>query len=103
MVMLKNDSEALPMTGAVRRIAVIGPLADAPADMRGPWWGAAEPNGQVTVLAGLRGEMPELEMLHAPGIAIDDADLAGVAGGSRICARARMRSALPRRGGDHEW
>jgi beta-glucosidase len=88
IVMLKNEGEALPMTGAVRRIAIVGPLADAPADMRGVWWGAAEPAGQVTVLAGLRGELPEVEIRHAPGTAIDDADLAGVPEALEVCEGA---------------
>src|ERR1700689_1892201 len=36
LVLLKNDANALPLPGGVR-VAVIGPLADAPRDMRGPW------------------------------------------------------------------
>src|SRR5207302_3532924 len=37
IVMLKNDQATLPLAGALRRIAVIGPLADAPGEMRGCW------------------------------------------------------------------
>src|SRR6202167_2401642 len=38
IVMLKNANEALPLPrDRSRRVAVLGPLADAPADMRGPW------------------------------------------------------------------
>src|SRR3984957_2836555 len=55
IVMLKNDGETLPLAGPLRRVAVIGPLADAPAEMRGPWWGAAGADGQVSVVAGWRG------------------------------------------------
>jgi beta-glucosidase len=88
VVMLKNEGEALPISGTVRRIAVVGPLADAPADMRGVWWGAAEPAGQVTVLAGLRGELPQVEIRHAVGCAIDDADLAGVPEALNVCEGA---------------
>src|SRR6202789_3315133 len=36
LVLLKNEANALPLPGGVR-IALIGPLADAPRDMRGPW------------------------------------------------------------------
>ncbi len=52
VVMLKNEAETLPLLSSVRRLAVIGPLADAPAEMRG--YGAALPRrrGQVSVLAG---------------------------------------------------
>src|SRR5882762_6978918 len=54
IVMLKNDKETLPLAASLRRLAVVGPLADAPAEMRGPWWGAADGEGQVSVVAGLR-------------------------------------------------
>ena len=42
LVMLKNDARAA-LSERHSRVAVIGPLADAAADMRGPWWGAAAP------------------------------------------------------------
>jgi len=58
LVMLKNEREVLPFPGAIR-LAVVGPLADAAADMRGPWWGATTPEGHVTVVAGLRAAMSE--------------------------------------------
>jgi len=85
VVMLKNDNEALPLTGAVRRIAVIGPLADAPTEMRGPWWGAVDPNTCVSVVAGLRAVLPDAQVLHAPGVAIDSEDTAGVGAALDLC------------------
>jgi beta-glucosidase len=90
VVMLKNEGDALPISGSVRRIAVVGPLADAPADMRGVWWGAAEPAGQVTVLAGLRGKLSPVEIRHAVGCAIDDADLAGIPEALGACEGASV-------------
>src|SRR5882762_469414 len=38
IVMLKNDRETLPLAASLRRLAVMGPLADAPAEMREPRW-----------------------------------------------------------------
>src|SRR5277367_159620 len=35
IVMLKNEENALPMPASVRRVALVGPLGDAPAEMRG--------------------------------------------------------------------
>ena len=55
IVMLKNDRSVLPLTAAGLRLAVLGPLADSSADMRGPWCGAAAPEGHVTVLEGMTG------------------------------------------------
>ena len=88
IVMLKNDGEALPLAGSPRRLAVIGPLADAAAEMRGPWWGAAGADGQVSVLAGMRAALPESQVLHASGVPIDGDDVSGVAAALELCARA---------------
>jgi beta-glucosidase len=88
IVMLKNDGATLPLAGSARRLAVIGPLADAPAEMRGPWWGAAGADGQVSVIGGLRAILPESQVMHAPGVAIDSEDESGVAAALDLCATA---------------
>jgi beta-glucosidase len=88
VVMLKNDKQALPLPKSLARIAVLGPLADAPAEMRGPWWGAAEADGQVTVVAGLRSALSEPRVLYAPGVAIDGEDVSGMAAALDLCAAA---------------
>jgi beta-glucosidase len=86
IVMLKNDAGTLPFASAVRRVAVLGPLSDAVADMRGPWWGAAGTEGHVSVLAGLRAGLPHAEIAHAMGVAIEDQDLAGMDAALDHCA-----------------
>ncbi len=88
IVMLKNEREALPLAGSLGRLAVIGPLADAPAEMRGPWWGAADADSQVTVLSGLRALLPHSQVLHAPGVAIQSEDESGIAAALELCAAA---------------
>jgi beta-glucosidase len=88
IVMLKNDNETLPLASALRRLAVLGPLADAPAEMRGPWWGATDADGHVSVVAGLRGVLPHSQVLHAPGVAIESADVSGIAAALGLCASA---------------
>jgi beta-glucosidase len=87
IVMLKNDG-GLPLASSVRRLAVLGPLADASAEMRGVWWGAAAPDGQVTVLEGLRTALPDVEILHSEGVGIETADLSGTTAGLAHCAAA---------------
>jgi beta-glucosidase len=87
IVLLKNEGEVLPLA-AQRRLAVLGPLADSSIDMRGPWWGAAEAEGQVTMVAGLRGMLPESMILHAAGVAIDGDNMTGVPGALDLCAQA---------------
>ncbi|HEX3602894.1 MAG TPA: glycoside hydrolase family 3 N-terminal domain-containing protein [Steroidobacteraceae bacterium] len=88
IVMLKNDKDVLPISAEARRVAVIGPLANASAEMRGVWWGAAPPEGHVTVLDGLRAALPHAQILHAEGVEIESADFSGIAGGVDHCAVA---------------
>jgi beta-glucosidase len=85
VVMLTNERRALPLGAAVRRLALIGPLADASAEMRGPWWAAAGPEGQVTVLEGLRAALPGVDIRYAPGVAIESADKAGIDPALELC------------------
>jgi len=82
LVLLKNDANALPL--ATRKIAVIGPLADAAGEMRGPWWGAGRGEDCVSVLQGLT--EAGFDVRHAPGVAINEDDLSGVATALDLCA-----------------
>jgi beta-glucosidase len=59
MVLLKNDNHTLPLTKSIRRVAVIGPLADSVSDIEGGWtveglFGGASKSHPVTVLAALK-------------------------------------------------
>ena len=85
IVMLKNAEAALPLTGRVKRLALLGPLADASAEMRGPWWGAAGATGQVTVLEGLRASFPAAQIAHAAGVPIADDDVSGMSAALQCC------------------
>jgi beta-glucosidase len=88
IVMLKNERRALPLPEAVRRIALIGPLADAGSDMRGPWAAAAGAEGHVSVLVGLRAALPEAVVEHAAGVPVEGEDLGGVITAVDLCERA---------------
>ena len=89
VVLLKNDG-MLPLgpVGAASRIAVVGPLADASQEMRGPWWGAAGTDGHVTVLEGLRGILPATSVVHAAGVDINGDDVSGIAAALNACESA---------------
>ena len=82
LVLLKNGGNALPL--AVRKIAAIGPLADAAGEMHGPWAGAGRPEDCVSVLQGLT--EAGFDVRHAPGVTIDGDDLSGVATALDLCA-----------------
>jgi beta-glucosidase len=88
IVLLKNERSVLPLADSVRRLGVIGPLADAAAEMGGPWPGAADCETHVSVLAGLAAGLPEVQILHARGVAIDGESMADAGAAIDVCAQA---------------
>lgn len=83
IVLLKNERDTLPL--AAKTLCVLGPLADAASEMKGPWWGAGEHEPAVSVLDGLRAALPQVGIRHAPGVAIDSADDGGIAAAVALC------------------
>jgi beta-glucosidase len=88
IVMLKNERSVLPLSGSVRRLCVIGPLADTAFEMGGPWCGAADVEYHVSVVAGLRAALAGPEILHAPGVAIAGPSIIDVGTALDLCAQA---------------
>jgi beta-glucosidase len=88
IVMLENRHDTLPWPAAPKVLCVLGPLADAASEMKGPWWGAGEHEPHVSVLAGLRAALPLAEIRHAPGVAIDGADDSGIDAAVALCQGA---------------
>ncbi len=88
VVMLKNERDSLPLARTALNLAVVGPLADAPSEMRGPWWGAAAEQGAVGVVAGLRAALPGARVLHAPGVDIDSDDVSRIGAALDLCSAA---------------
>jgi beta-glucosidase len=87
IVLLTNRDGLLPLDDAERRIAVIGPLADARDDMLGPWAAAGRAEGMVTILEGLRAALPVSEISHAAGVSVDGTETGGI-GAALDLARA---------------
>ena len=83
IVLLKNDNAALPLADG--RLAVIGPLADAPAEMRGCWPAAGLAEDCVSVLAGLRFALPHRSIRYAPGVDIESDDESRIAEAAALC------------------
>jgi len=87
VVLLKNDGDTLPLRPAQRRVGLVGPLADAPGEMRGPWWAAGVAEGHVGVLQGLREVLDGTEIVFAPGVEIEGDDRSGIAAAVELCGR----------------
>jgi beta-glucosidase len=67
IVLLKNDG-VLPLDKTVRRIAVIGPLADDKDAPLGNWRGQGAANSAVSLLEGVKAAVsPGTEVLYAEG------------------------------------
>lgn len=88
IVMLDNKQDTLPLPAAPKVLCLLGPLADAASEMKGPWWGAGEHEPHVSVLAGLRAALPQTELRHAAGVDIDSADESGIDAALALCAGA---------------
>jgi beta-glucosidase len=71
VILLKNDNEVLPLRKNLKRIAVIGPLADN----RHAWWSRYGPQHLefVTILDGLRRKFGhETEIVYEQGVRVVD-------------------------------
>jgi beta-glucosidase len=71
MVLLKNDRQTLPLSTEVKRLAVIGTLADDRDSTIGNWTGDGRPEEAITVLAGVRAALPSAEVTYAKGVTVD--------------------------------
>ncbi|HST52592.1 MAG TPA: beta-glucosidase BglX [Pyrinomonadaceae bacterium] len=78
LVLLKNERDVLPLDKNVRRIAVVGPLADDPRATIGPWSGDGQPSNTVTLLQGIKAKVsPQTRVLYAKGVAIEGKGVTG--------------------------
>jgi beta-glucosidase len=84
-VLLTNNDAALPLASQ-EHIALIGPLAEAQADMRGPWGGASVAEDSVTVQAGLREAFGTVS--YAAGVSIDGSDTSRIAAAVETARKA---------------
>jgi beta-glucosidase len=80
MVLLNDHSNALPLKASLSSVAVVGPLADDPADQLGPDVpiGYSVDQGKVvSVLSGIKAAVPSATVTYAPGCDTSCASTAG--------------------------
>ena len=65
IVLLKNDG-TLPLNDGVKKIAVLGPLAESARVLEGNYSGT--PSRSTTALDGIREQFPAAEVTYAPGM-----------------------------------
>ena len=79
MVLLRNENHTLPLTKSLKKVALIGPLADSVDDMEGGWtveglFGAKPKSHVVTVAEGLKnkfGTDVQITVVSGPGLRRD--------------------------------
>lgn len=90
IVLLTNRNKTLPVSTPPQRVAVLGPLANAQAEMLGPWSGAGLVEDMVPFLPGIRAAWPRAEILHAPGVEIEGGDLSGIDAAVELARRSDL-------------
>jgi beta-glucosidase len=67
-VLLKNEKDTLPISKSVKKIALIGPIADAPGEMLGCWASRGRPEDAVSLAAGIRAKLgPKAKLTVSSG------------------------------------
>jgi beta-glucosidase len=89
IVLLTNDG-SLPLASHLHRIALVGPLADAPAEMRGPWYAGGGPADPIGIGEGLAAALPGCEIAFAAGVGIADDDTSGIAAAVTAASGAEL-------------
>lgn len=92
-ILLKNELQVLPLTSSIKSVAVVGPLADAPADQVGTWCFDAEPEHSVTPLTAIQQECEnKIRVIAEPGLTYSrDKSEAGIA---KAVAAARQADVI---------
>ncbi|MEZ5429252.1 MAG: beta-glucosidase BglX [Pyrinomonadaceae bacterium] len=66
-VLLRNENQTLPIKKDIKKIAVIGDLADNKREMNGNWSGDGQPNDPITVLEALKTKFPGMTVRYEKG------------------------------------
>jgi beta-glucosidase len=68
LVLLKNEGGVLPLSKSIGKVAVIGPLADSPADQLGTWAMFPDHGAVRTPLAAIRQALGDARVAYARGL-----------------------------------
>jgi beta-glucosidase len=90
IVLLTRRAGILPLSSETRRIALVGPLADAPGEMLGPWALAGRGENAVSILEGLKAALPQCRIDYARGVDIEGQDADSISSAVQLCADAEV-------------
>ncbi len=73
IVLLKNSANTLPLSKEIKKLAVIGPLADSKKELLGSWSAQGDAMKCINVLEGIKAKVsPGTQILFAHGSNIND-------------------------------
>ncbi|MEP7067267.1 MAG: glycoside hydrolase family 3 N-terminal domain-containing protein [Gemmatimonadota bacterium] len=78
IVLLRNERATLPLSRALRSLAVIGALADDAKSAMGPWTIVGQANETISVLEGLRRANPSMRIRYTAGAPPEGSDTTGI-------------------------
>jgi beta-glucosidase len=92
IVLLKNDNNILPLNKRLKKLAVIGPLADNRKDPIGPWASEGRPEDTIPVLQAIKEKLANsgTKILYAEGCKIKGGSKDGIAKAVRIAKQAGL-------------
>lgn len=89
IVLLKNSGSTLPLSKEIKKLAVIGPLADNKKELIGSWSAQGDGNKCVSVLEGIKSHVsPKTQILYAKGSEINDNIQTGFAEAIKIAKQS---------------
>jgi beta-glucosidase len=85
LVLLKNKQSLLPLKKDIKKLAVIGPLANNKEVLLGPWSGAGQAKDNITLLKGIKNAVSSsTHIKYAKGTGITDSSKAGFSKAKKI-------------------
>ena len=89
IVLLKNESQILPLSKNLKTIAVIGPLAKSNVDMKGFWSVDWDNDKLVSLYEGIENKLgTNTKLLYAKGCEISDSTKTGIAEAVAVAKQA---------------
>lgn len=77
IVLLKNEQNLLPFKGGFKKVALIGPLVKAKADLASTWTVYADTATMTNVYDGLSRKFKDVQFTYAKGAALNNSDTSG--------------------------
>jgi beta-glucosidase len=89
IVLLKNETQILPISKTVKKLALIGPLAKSNKDMKGFWSVEWENDELVSLYDGVKSKLGKnTDILYAQGCNINDTITSGFAEALKVAQQA---------------